>query len=75
LVGHAIQEAGHSGFRSIVAIVLGCNQSSLDFLKRFEFSINGTLPGVAKVNTTYVDHIYLSRDVPRNGPLRCDRED
>jgi phosphinothricin acetyltransferase len=60
LVGHAIERAGHLGFRVIVAMILECNQRSIDLLLKFGFSISGRLPNAAKINGEYLDHVYLS---------------
>src|SRR5256885_12906663 len=60
LVGHAIERAGHLGFHLIVAMVLECNQRSIDLLLKFGFSISGRLPNAAKINGKYFDHVYLS---------------
>jgi phosphinothricin acetyltransferase len=60
LVGHAIERARHLGFRVIVAMILECNQRSIDLLLKFGFSISGRLPNAAKINGEYLDHVYLS---------------
>ena len=60
LVGHAIERAGHLGFRVIVAMILECNQRIIDLLLKFGFSISGRLPNAAKINGEYLDHVYLS---------------
>jgi len=72
LARRAIHEASHSGFRLIMAAVLGCNQTSINLLTKLEFSIMGRLPDAARVNTTYVDHIYLARALALNGPAPGD---
>jgi hypothetical protein len=51
-----------------MAAVLGCNQTRINLLTKLEFSIMGRLPDAARVNTTYVDHLYLARALARNGP-------
>ena len=53
LVGHAIERAVHSGFRLLVAMILECNQRSIDLLLEFRFSISGRLPNAAKINGEY----------------------
>jgi L-amino acid N-acyltransferase YncA len=60
LIGHAIERAGHSGFRLIVAMILQCNQRSIDLLLEFGFSISGRFPNAAKINGEYLDHVFLS---------------
>jgi L-amino acid N-acyltransferase YncA len=60
LIGHAIERAGHSGFRLIVAMILQCNQRSIDLLLEFGFSISGRFPNAAKINGEYFDHVFLS---------------
>jgi phosphinothricin acetyltransferase len=61
LVNHAIEYARRSDFASMVALVLGCNQRSIDLLIGFGFSVLGRLPNAAKIEGEHVDHIYLSR--------------
>jgi L-amino acid N-acyltransferase len=61
LIGRAIEYADDVGFRSILAIVLACNQRSINLLLEFGFVISGQLPRVAKIAGEYIDHIYLSR--------------
>jgi len=61
LISHAIEHAKHSGFRLIVAMVLQCNQRSIDLFIKFGFTISGRLPNAAKIDAEYVDHLYLSR--------------
>jgi phosphinothricin acetyltransferase len=63
LVNHAIDGARHSGFRTILANVLECNQRSIDLLVGFGFSILGRLPGAAKIDDDHFDHVYLSRRI------------
>jgi L-amino acid N-acyltransferase len=60
LIGHAIDRAGHSGFRLIVAMILQCNQRSIDLLLEFGFAISGRFPKAAKINGEYFDHVFLS---------------
>jgi phosphinothricin acetyltransferase len=61
LIKHAIEQAEHSGFRLLVAMVLQCNQRSIGLLVKFGFTISGRLPNAAKIDAEYVDHLYLSR--------------
>jgi L-amino acid N-acyltransferase YncA len=60
---HAIEQARHSGFRMMVAMILASNQRSISVLERFGFSISGRIPKGAKISGAYVDHLYLSRDL------------
>jgi|SoiMethySBSTD1v2_1073268.scaffolds.fasta_scaffold75241_2 L-amino acid N-acyltransferase YncA len=69
LINHAIELAGHSGFRLVVAMVLQSNQRSIDMLIKFGFTISGRLPNAAKINTDYVDHLYLSRCLTEGRPI------
>jgi L-amino acid N-acyltransferase YncA len=61
LVNHAIEYARRSDFLSMLALVLGCNQRSIDLLIGFGFSVLGRLPNAAKIEGEHFDHIYLSR--------------
>ena len=63
LVNHAIEGARQSGFRTILANVLECNERSIDLLVGFGFSILGRLPNAAKIDKDRFDHIYLSRHI------------
>jgi phosphinothricin acetyltransferase len=61
LVHHAIEYARGSEFASMLALVLACNQRSIDFLIGFGFSVLGRLPNAARIDGEHVDHVYLSR--------------
>jgi L-amino acid N-acyltransferase YncA len=63
LVNHAIETAKHSGFRTFLAIVLECNQRSIDLLFGLGFSTLGRLPKAAKIDGDHFDHVYLSRRI------------
>jgi L-amino acid N-acyltransferase YncA len=63
LVLHAIEYARRSDFASMLALVLACNQRSIDFLTGFGFSVLGRLPNAAKIDGEQVDHVYLSRSI------------
>jgi L-amino acid N-acyltransferase len=63
LVDHAIGHARRSDFTSMLALILACNQRSIDFLTGFGFSVLGRLPNAAKIDGEPVDHVYLSRSI------------
>ncbi|MBX9776760.1 MAG: GNAT family N-acetyltransferase [Xanthobacteraceae bacterium] len=63
LVLHAIEYARRSDFASMLAMVLGCNQRSIDFLIGFGFSVLGRLPNAARIDGEHVDHVYLTRSI------------
>jgi L-amino acid N-acyltransferase YncA len=60
---HAVEQARLSGFRMMVAMILASNRRSIAMLERFEFSISGRIPNGARIDGTYIDHLYLSRDL------------
>ena len=62
-IRYAIEQAKRSGFRVMVAMILASNQRSVDMLLPFGFAISGRIPNAAKVNGSYVDHLYVSRDL------------
>jgi L-amino acid N-acyltransferase len=69
-INHAIEHAKHSGFRLIVAMVLQCNQRSIDLLAKLDFTISGRLSNAAKINAEYFDHLYLSRSLTEGSAIR-----
>jgi len=69
LIKHALEQARHAGFHLIVAMVLQCNQRSIDLLIKFGFTVSGRLPHAAKIDAEYVDHLYLSRRLTEGHPI------
>src|SRR5687768_7395440 len=63
LIDHAIEQARNAGFRLILAMILECNQRSIDVLVGAGFSILGRLPNAARIGEDYFDHFYLFRDM------------
>jgi len=63
LINAALAYAQESGFKTLLAIILACNQHSIDLLKRFGFIVCGQLPKVAHICGKDVDHLYLSRNL------------
>jgi L-amino acid N-acyltransferase YncA len=63
LITHAMDRAGGSGFRLMVAIALDCNRRSVAILHKYGFVESGRIPGAARISGVYVDHLYLSRPV------------
>jgi phosphinothricin acetyltransferase len=61
LIDHAMGYAVDAGFRLIVALILECNQRSVDVLTRRGFSISGRMPQAANIGGDRFDHLYLSR--------------
>ena len=62
LIKQAIQQARRAGFRLVIAAVLGCNRRSMDLLTGVGFTVLARFPNVAKINSAYIDHVYLSRN-------------
>ena len=62
-IRYAIEQAGHSEFRIMVAMILASNQRSVDMLLRFGFEVSGRIPKAAKIDGRFIDHLYLSRDI------------
>ncbi len=61
MISYAIERAEQSGFRLIVAIVLGGNQRSMNLLTKHNFSVSGIIPKAAEISGEYMDHVYLHR--------------
>lgn len=59
LFQHAQNYARESGFKVVVAILLGCNTRSMNLLQRFDFSESGRLRMAAYINGEYIDHVYM----------------
>ena len=67
LVEAAIRTAGESGYRTLLAIVVDGNESSLGLLRRCGFERWGFLPGVLDFDGTELGHVYLGRRIARTG--------
>jgi phosphinothricin acetyltransferase len=61
LISHAMQRAAGAGFRLMVAMALDCNRRSVAILHKYGFVESGRIPGAARIDGVYVDHVYLSR--------------
>ena len=67
LLSHALEHASTSGFRVMVAILLGSNERSVKLLAHFGFSECGRIPEAACIDGKHVDHLYMSRRVMEQG--------
>ncbi len=67
LVEAMIRTAGASGFRTLLAIVVEGNESSLGLLERCGFERWGFLPGVLDFDGAELGHVYLGRRIARTG--------
>lgn len=61
LVAHALEAARARGFRTVIAILLGCNARSVGLLARFGFVECGRIPAAATLAGEDVDHVFMSR--------------
>jgi L-amino acid N-acyltransferase len=61
LIERAIEQARRARFHLVIAAVLGCNARSMDLLIGLGFAILARFPKVARINSSYFDHVYLSR--------------
>lgn len=59
LLRHVIEQAPSLGIDRILAIVLATNQPSIALLSKHDFKLWGRLPGVATIDGSRVDHLYL----------------
>ena len=58
LISHALDACAEMRTQCVVAILLSCNSRSVNILKKFDFSLWGTLPGVGRLDGQMVDHLY-----------------
>ena len=61
LIGYAINQCSKLKIKTLVAIMLSCNNASERVLKKFNFQKWGSMPNIAKVGSGYVDHLYYGR--------------
>jgi len=64
LIKYGIEYSERIEFTSIIAVILASNIRSISILLKHGFSISGRLPKVAWINEQYIDHVYLSRELP-----------
>lgn len=58
LIAYALE---NSQFEVVVAIILACNQRSIQLLNGFQFEECGRLVRAACINGEFIDHVYMSR--------------
>lgn len=58
LLDYGIKRAGDLGYKTLFAIILEKNSSSVKFVERFDFSRWGYLPGVAEFDGEETGHLY-----------------
>ena len=58
LLEYAISIAPSFGFSVLIAILLSRNPASIALLEKFGFSRWGTMPGIAKIDGQFADHLY-----------------
>lgn len=63
LLAHGMDYARTSGFRVLVAILLGGNQRSIKLLERFGFFEAGRVRHAACIGSEYVDHLFMSHQL------------
>ncbi len=59
LLKHALDTAPVCGLNILMAILLSENPASIALLKKFGFSLWGSMPGIAKIGTETADHLYM----------------
>lgn len=64
LLEHAMAQCPALGIESLVAILLSCNTASIALLEKFAFETWGCMPGIAKIKTRNVDHLYYGKHLP-----------
>ena len=58
LLKHLIIEAEKLSYKHLIAILLDCNVKSAALLEKYEFTLWGTLPGIACIDDKYYSHLY-----------------
>ena len=58
LMKHVTSVAPAYTFTVLIAILLSRNSASIALLEKFEFSLWGSMPGIAKIDDQLVDHLY-----------------
>jgi L-amino acid N-acyltransferase len=59
LLQHALNAVLACGLNVLVAILLSENPASIALLRKFGFSLWGSMPGIAKIGTDTADHLYM----------------
>ena len=58
LLHHAVHVAPACGLSILVAILLDKNPESISLLRKFGFSLWGSMPGIASIGEETADHLY-----------------
>lgn len=61
LMQHAINKCPELKIKALIAILLSCNSASIAILKKFNFEKWGVMPGIAKLKSDTVDHLYYGK--------------
>ncbi len=63
LIQHTIEQAKGLGYRSLIAILLSCNEASAALLKKYGFALWGTLPDIVFMEGQVYSHLYYGRHI------------
>jgi phosphinothricin acetyltransferase len=61
LITHAMAASRQLQISTLIAFILGTNSASTSLLNRFGFDVWGRLPGIAKFDDYYCDHIIMGK--------------
>tara|TARA_R110000772_G_scaffold47928_11_gene109372 strand:- start:2827 stop:3324 length:498 start_codon:yes stop_codon:yes gene_type:complete len=63
LLEHAIAHCPALHIETLLAILLSCNTASINLLEKFGFQLWGSMPGIGKLKSGKVDHLYYGRNL------------
>ncbi|MCK5812961.1 MAG: N-acetyltransferase [Cocleimonas sp.] len=66
LMHHAIKLCPSLQIHNLIAILVGCNQASINFLESHSFAQWGCFPNIVKFDKESVDHLYYGRHLEPN---------
>ncbi|MCL2200040.1 MAG: N-acetyltransferase family protein [Defluviitaleaceae bacterium] len=58
LIEHLITEGRQIGYTHLIAMLLDCNTASINMLEKYDFSVWGVMPSVARIDDKRYSHLY-----------------
>jgi len=63
IVEHALKYLESTSINVLIAIILGSNKESIEFIRKFGFVEWGRFPRIAEIDKESFDHVYMGRRI------------
>lgn len=63
LINHALELCPSLNLKTLIAMLLGSNEASIGFLKKYGFSEWGRMPAIAEFEQDKVDHLFYGKHI------------